>query len=159
MRKSNIKGFTLLELLVVISIIIILASIVMPALHKARKRAYVTKTKGVIAGLELALSMYEADCGSYPGSDGVEVEIPTNWFIGNSGFVNPGIPGWSGPYAEFKEKELGNPDNIHNTVVVDAWGQPLRYIKAGPNRPQSYEIISNGSDKIPGNEDDVANYK
>jgi len=153
--KKN--GFTLLELLTVISIIVILAGIVMPALGKARSRAFVAKTKSQMASLELALSMLESDCKGYPSTES-DQKIPSVWFIGNvssDGSITPpsGFSGWSGPYMEFKDKDL------KDGFVIDAWGREFRYIRAGSHRPQSFEIYSDGLDGQPDTADDITNFQ
>ena len=60
------KGFTLLELMVVIAIIVMLAGIMIPNLANRIERAKITKTEADIAGIESAIAMYETDTGIYP---------------------------------------------------------------------------------------------
>ncbi len=62
------KGFTLVELLVVVAIIGILAAILVPNVRQNLERAKVAKTKALISSLEYALAAYKNDFGQYPPS-------------------------------------------------------------------------------------------
>ncbi len=66
MRIQNNKGFTLIELMVVISIIGLLSSIVLASLKDARDKANVTKFSSEINQFKTALELYRADKGEYP---------------------------------------------------------------------------------------------
>ncbi len=148
------QGFTLLELLTVISIMIILASIVMPTLSRARLRAYKSKAKAQIAGLELALSMYEADVGSYASTSGSYQDFMASWLTGAST-----VPGWDGPYIELKNNELDT-----SGTIIDPWGQPFKYASPGIQRPHSFDLYSVGPDGIDhivdsSSTDDIANWE
>ena len=60
------RGFTLMELIIVMAIITILAGLTMPALRRARIRAHEARAHAMIASLGIALSMYETDFGAFP---------------------------------------------------------------------------------------------
>lgn len=62
----NRRGFTLVEILVVMSIIMVLAVMVIPGLVKGRYLAKKVATRSEIANIETALSVYESDYGGYP---------------------------------------------------------------------------------------------
>ncbi len=141
------KGFTLIELLVVIAIITILAGMVVSGAQQARKRGAVTKVKAQMASLETAISMYETDMGTYPGTD--------NKTLITALTVNPGDNDWSGPYMQVRKDELNG-----NGEYVDAWGNPFVYVNPGKNNTSFYDLYSEGPNAAgDGNDkDDIRNW-
>ena len=104
--RNRQKGFTLLEILVVVLILGLLISIAAPRLLGREDDAKVVKARADIAALEQALGMYKLDSGNYPTSDqGLEalVEEPTrgdaprNWRDGGYMERVPLDP-WDSPY-------------------------------------------------------------
>jgi len=147
--RGKSRGITLIEILVVMAIIAVLASIAFPALGNARRRAMSVKTESVIASLEAALSMYGTDFGDYPAFEGEGTGSLVELLQGpvESRF-------WKGPYMRFKTADIDGENNI-----LDAWKTPLRY-----NYPQEehsnipYAIISAGPDRAIGTVDDIGNW-
>ena len=68
-RKSRAAGFTLIEILVVLSIIVLLIAILVPAAILAERYAYSSATQGDLAAIGQALSVYHSDFNMYPDSD------------------------------------------------------------------------------------------
>jgi len=131
--KRQEKGFTLVELLVVIVIISLLAGWVAPNLFKHLGKAKRDIAKAKIANIEGALLRFYADCERYPDqSEGLDVLV-----------VAPGDleEKWNGPYM--KRSELNDP-----------WGNPYNYIEEGERNPGSFDIFSYGSDGQEGGEGD-----
>ena len=141
------KGFTLIELLVVIAIIAILAGMVVSGAQQARKRGAVTKTKAQMSSIEIAISMYETDMGSYPGAD-----IKT---LAAALTENPGDPDWSGPYLQIKKDDLNE-----NGEYADAWGNAFVYVNPGKNNASFYDLYSKGPNGTGDGEDkdDIKNW-
>lgn len=116
------QGFTLLELLVVIVIIGLLASIAAPKLFKQIGKSE-TKTAGAqIAALGLALDQYRIDVGQYPSSEQGLIAL----------YKNPGnVPKWSGSY-------------LKKNVPNDPWGKP--YLYKSPGEHGDYDLYTLGKD-------------
>jgi len=79
------RGFTLLELLVVISIIGVLAAIVFPALGDAKQKAYLARTKAEFKSIATALEFYATDKNTYPSD--VNRDLPP----GLEKYLGPGV--------------------------------------------------------------------
>jgi len=125
------KGFTLIEIMVVVVILGILAAVVVPRLLDRPDEARITKAKTDIKGIEQALGMFKLDNGYYPTTEqglAALAEIPT---VGR-------IP--------TKYQDGG----YLKKVPVDPWGTPYAFLSPGIN--DSFDIISYGADGEPGGE-------
>ncbi len=138
------RGFTLVEVLVVVAIISLLMGLLVPSLMRAGSKAKVTETATLIEKIKAALQAYEHDHGDYP---------PTSLKDGGyySNGVNDGIESLllhlatefrGAPILEVEEKYLENldKDSIPSDYplnwyfgdrqareIVDSWGNPLIY--------------------------------
>lgn len=127
--KDN-AGFTLIELMVVIIILGILATLVGP---KMFGRVDEAKQKAAATQIELfgtALDSFRLDVGRYPTTaEGLEA------------LINPvsGLDSWNGPYLKKR------------VIPLDPWGNP--YVYESPGRYSDYDLISYGADKMEGGED------
>ena len=68
MRRKQCSGFTLIELLIVVAIIAILAAIAVPNFLEAQTRSKISRVKGDMRSIELAVEAYRVDCNAYPYS-------------------------------------------------------------------------------------------
>ena len=127
---GTVRGFTLVELLIVMAILAILGGLVTAAAQSARKRGAVTKAKAAIAALETALQMYQLDLGGYPASGNANLVTALT--------TSPGSSDWHGPYMEFKQDELTGGE------FVDPWGKAYVYTTPGTHRTASYDLYSTG---------------
>lgn len=132
LHPKKIRGFTLLELLVVMVIIGLLVGYVGPRYFAQIDKSEVKAALAQIDGLEKAVEQYRLDVGRFP----------TNEQGLDSLFVRPvSEPRWQGPYL----KKMPPPD---------PWGNPYVYITPGPN--SDFQVISLGKDGAPGGEGDAA---
>ncbi len=131
-RKSE-AGYSLLEILIVLAIMGLLATMVAPRLFSNLERSKVTAAKAQAKSLRLALDSYRLDTGSYPtASQGLSVLIiaPSN---------NAGT--WYGPYLDGEVLPLDPWKNayLYEAPKLDSNGRQL-----------SPHVISLGADKAPG---------
>ena len=126
-KLNNKKGFTLVELLVVMVIIGLLAALVGPRLFPKLGKGKQAAAKAQIELLGQALDQYRLDTGSYPTT-----EQGLNALV-----TNPGVEKWEGPY-------------LKKGLPVDPWGKP--YVYQYPGSHGEYDLISYGKDGKPGGE-------
>lgn len=133
---SNDRGYSLIEILVVLAIMAVLASLVAPRLLGQVDRSKVTAAQAQISALKTALDTLRLDMGRYPTeSEGLEflVRSPSDPQLSAM---------WFGPYIE-------------GELPVDPWGRPYEYappaVQDGTTR-QAPAIISYGADGQPGGE-------
>ena len=127
------RGFTLLELLVVIVIIGLLAAYVGPKYFSQLGKSEVTIAKAQIEAFEKSLDTYRLDVGRYPTTEEGMAALMTA----------PPAAGikWNGPY-------------LKKGVPQDPWGQAYQY--RSPGSKGDYEIVSLGRDGQPGGTGDNA---
>jgi general secretion pathway protein G len=130
------RGFSLIELLVVIGILAVIAAIVAPNLLGKADDANVNATKVQIEQLTAAIDLYRLETGKYPESLQDLVE-------------NPGDnPRWKGPYLRKK------------SLLQDPWYNEIQYQRPGEHG--AYDLYSLGSDGQPGgegNDADIGNWE
>lgn len=133
-RREGEDGFTLVELMVVIVIIGLLATVVLINVLPSQDKAMITKAKADIATLDQAMEMYRLDNFNYPtGSDGLNA------------LVSPPAGAEAGRYR---------PGGYIKNLPKDPWGRP--YQLAVPGRRGAFDIYSLGSDGAPGGEGENA---
>jgi general secretion pathway protein G len=117
-------GFTLVELLLVLTILAILAGIVLPKLTGRTEQARITAAISQITTFGTALGAYEVDNGNYPrGRDGLQALM-----------VRPrDAQSWHGPYME-------------KDIPLDPWQHPYVYECPGKHNPSGYDLYTTGPD-------------
>jgi len=125
------KGFTLIEIMIVIVILGILAGLLIPRVMDRPDQARVVAAKSDIQGLMNALKLYRLDNGSYPSAE-------------------------QGLQALVKKPETGNiprnwkPGGYLDRLPKDPWDTDYQYLNPGIH--SEIDIVSFGADKQPGGE-------
>lgn len=136
-QYTNMKGFTLIEVMVVLFIIAAMAAVVAPQIFGTQDSADLKKAAIDIQQLESALEMYRLQTNSLPTTEqGLEalVQAPT---------IDP-IP-------------RNYPQNgVIRRLPEDPWGNP--YVLLSPGEVGQYDIYSIGPDKLEGTDDDIATW-
>jgi general secretion pathway protein G len=136
-RLGSTAGFTLIEILVVITVIAILAGIVTPLVFRNVADAKVSAARAQIEIFATALDAYRLDNDYYPTStQGLNAlrRMPTG---------TPAAANWRGPY-------------LRKDPPLDPWKHPYVYLSPGVANPDSYDLQSYGRDGKVGGEGEDA---
>jgi general secretion pathway protein G len=126
------KGFTLIELMIVVVILGLLATIIMPKILGRPEQARRVKAKADIRSIQSALALFKTDTGRFPTtSEGLEALV-----------TNPGVKGYSS-------------DGYLDSLQSDPWGNRYIYISPGLHS-KDYDLESYGKDGEDGGVDDDA---
>lgn len=128
------RGFTLIEIMVVVVIIGVLGAIVVPQFMSRPDQAKVTAARIDIQAIATALEMYRLDNAHYPSTQqGLEALVKRP-----SGL--PTARGW-------------NPEGYLKSMPVDPWNTPYQYLNPGVKSPEgTYDLYSLGADGVAGGE-------
>ncbi len=131
------SGFTLVELLVVMVIIGLLATLVAPGIVKRLGQSQQKAARAQIASIEQGLDKFRLDVGRYPSTqEGLNALV-----------TNPGVDTWDGPY-------------VKASILKDPWGKPYYY--QFPGTHGEFDLFSYGRDGSPGGEKedkDISNWE
>ena len=131
--KTRRRGFTLLELMVVLLILALLATIAAPRVTKYLRKAKAQTAKIQVDALSAAVDSFHLDMGRFPGADeGLKALMDRPSDSAN----------WDGPYLKRRDS------------LTDPWGHP--YLYRIPGQHGEYDVYSFGSDNREGGEGDAA---
>ena len=139
-RGVSARGFTLIELMVVILIIAMLGTFVAPNVMSRFRKAKADLAKPRMAVIENALKSFEFDCGRLPDESegGLEALMVAPPELEEK---------WNGPY-------------LKRSQLLDPWGNPYIYVREGQYNPGSFDLLCYGADGQEGGEGenaDIAN--
>ncbi len=138
-RRRSQLGLTLIEMIVVVTIIAMFSALVLPRFLGQADKARVTAAKTQINGFQTALGAYKLDTGTFPSTE-----------MGLAALRNqpPNVPSWQGPY-------------LPKEVPKDPWGRDYAYRYPGEHGDEP-DLVSFGADGQPGGEGinaDVVSWK
>jgi general secretion pathway protein G len=137
LRAARNRGFTLLELLVVMVIMGLLAAFVAPRYFAQVGKSQIKAAKAQIDAFDKALDQYRIDMGRYPTTEeGLEALMT----------APPNDPAWGGPY-------------LKKAIPLDPWGHPYGYVQPGTHG--DVDLLSYGKDGQPagsGENADITNW-
>lgn len=136
-RSARRAGFTLMEVLLVLVILVILGSLAVGMFTNTQRKANINATRSQIGAFTTPISTYYIDTNQYPLDLDSLRRPPAN-------MANP--QKWAGPY-------------LNKEIPLDPWGNQYRYLFPGKFRPEEYDIWSLGPDGIDGSEDDIGNWQ
>ncbi|GJL81002.1 MAG: type II secretion system protein G [marine bacterium B5-7] len=137
--RSRQRGFTLIEIMVVVVIIGVLSTLVLPRVLGRQEQAFVTKAQSDIQALTNALKLYKLDNFKFPTTD-----LGLESLVENPG---AGARNW---------KEGGYIDRLPK----DPWGNPYQYLSPGEHG--TFDLWSFGPDGVSGGlqgDDDITNWE
>jgi general secretion pathway protein G len=129
-------AFTLIEILVVIVVIAILATLVAPNIFQHVGAAKDATARSQMEMLGAALDAYRLDNGGYPST---AEGLGALWQKPATG----DLPNWRGPY-------------LRKDVPLDPWGHAYQYVAPGNVNVNGYDLLSYGADGQPGGEGENA---
>lgn len=139
------SGFTLIEVLMVTTILALLAAFAVPALLNQGKQAQIQLCEAAVGRngvIAKQLKQYRFDVGRFPDTDeGLQAlyEIPDS--------VDEESGKWKGPYMEGTLEELEDP-----------WKESFQYRSPGEFNEDSFDLWSKGPDGEDGSDDDISNW-
>jgi prepilin-type N-terminal cleavage/methylation domain-containing protein len=160
---SKPRGFTLVEMLVVITIIAVLAGLTLAALGAARRSSKETNQRGKFEVLKAALEKYEGHFHDYPPSEEDESGL-----IGSENLYRClSTEKGDGPYIEKNDFQTCDSNENNIPELADEWKQPIRYIhhrdyRNSPPNKRTFRLMSAGSNTTFENgssdSDDIVNW-
>jgi general secretion pathway protein G len=121
--KSTVRGFSFIEITIVLMIIGIIMTIAIPGYRAVQNRAQVRSAQSTLKGFKSAIESYKVETGEYP------TKFPDDLQRRPSAQMR----GWAGPYVE---------DNVKMT---DPWGNEYQYKFNGKGAKPPYSLFSFGA--------------
>lgn len=126
---AAMQGFTLVELLVVLAILVALSAVAVPQVIRYLDRARVDTARVEIENIGATLDLFRLDVGRYPTeAEGLQALVA----------APAAATGWAGPYLRKAD------------MVRDPWDRPYRYRQ--PGRHGTYDLYTLGADDAEGGE-------
>ena len=135
-RSSARAGFTLIEVLLVLIILVIIGSLAVNVFTGTQDKASINAAKSNVSLVRGAIDRYRLDMNKYPTKLGDLWEKPSDAAVADK---------WGGPYME--------------QLKADPWGAEYQYSAQGKKNTDKYDFWSNGPDGQNGSDDDIGNWE
>lgn len=138
---SNRRGFTLIELIAVLAILVLVVGVTAPLITGQVRRAKVDATKVQINSLEQSLNSFNLDCGYFPTTE-------------------QGLDALKSAPTVGRQCKNYDPEGYlkKNQKLSDPFDQPYTYVAPGTHNTSSFDLSSSGPDGTAGNDDDITNW-
>ena len=136
-RNRRQAGFTLIEVLLVLVILVVLGTIAASSIFGAQDQANINAAKTQISLFATNVERYKLDCSTWPESLDDLIKKPSDSGVSDR---------WAGPYLN-KSK-----------VPADPWGNEYQYSPDGKKNSAGVDIWSSGPDGQDGSDDDIGNW-
>lgn len=137
-KRPRHSGFTLIEVLLVLVILVVIGTIAATSLFGAQDKANINAARAQIDMFESAMDLYRLDMNAYPDKLEDLIEKPSNKAHADK---------WTEPY-------------INKTKLpVDPWGNEYKYSQDGKHNSGKYDVWSMGPDGDDGSDDDIGNWE
>ena len=136
-QRSDRGGFTLMEVLLVLVILVVLASMAVTMFGGTQERALKDAARGQVGIFKSAVDYYHFHTRQYPESLEGLINKPSDSKIAER---------WSGPYIDGSK------------VPLDPWDREYKYAAPGKHNSGSFDVWSVGPDGQDGSDDDIGNW-
>ena len=137
-QRMQRTGFTLMEVLLVLTILVVLASMVIGAFVGTSERAYQDAAKGEVGIFKSAVNLYKFHTKNYPANLADLMNKPSDSKLAER---------WAGPYVE------------SSSALLDPWDQEYHFAAPGKHNQETFDVWSVGPDGQDGNDDDIGNWE
>ena len=148
---SRARGFTLVEMVIVIAVILVVASLALGLFASNVDETQRLHTEMLIQNLDIACKAYKGDRGAYPPDDQFHLHLCQERTKTLDAGASTKLP----PYLQLRADWV----EPSTSAIIDAWGRKIRYRAPGEKNKAHVDLWSAGPNGQDGDVDDVGNWK
>lgn len=145
------RGYTLLEMVIAVAVILVLASLALGLYASNVDGARAQQTEMQIQSLDLACKAYKDARGAYPADDRLAEHLGKPW----TKTLDAGTAVTRPPFCAFRKDWV----DAATSTALDAWGRKIRYANPGTRNKGRVDLWSAGPNGVDGDADDLRNWK